>query len=863
MRLYRALLHLFPASFRAEYGAEMAAIHAQRRHDAAGAAGVVALWVETVLDLVVSAARAHFDILRQDLAYSRRTLRRSPGFAATAITVAALGVGATTAAFSITDHILFRPLPFAEPDRLVRLWQNDRAQGYGRTELSPANYRDWKRMSRSFSGMGALFAWSLNLGGDGQPERVNHAGVTHDVLPLLGVAPVLGRVFGPDDDRPGAPGTVVLSYGLWQARFAGEPSVLGRKVLLDGAPYLVIGVMPAAFHFPDRDTELWTAKRLEESDFADRGDCYLQVVARLAPGVSVEQARTEMDVVTAQLERAYPDKNAQTGATVHRLRDELPRQARMLPLALLGAAACLLLIACTNLTSLLLTRAMTRRKELGVRAALGAGRDRLVRQLLTESVLLAFAGGVWGVALAAAAVPVLARLVPNALPLAQAPVVDLRVLAFALVLTVATGVGFGVLPAVRAGGDAGVSGLQEGSRAGIGGRREKVRSALVVAEVTASVVLLVSCGLLLRALWRVQQVDPGFRPEGVLTLRTALPLPRYDATRARVRFYDRVLSEVRALPTVASAAYVTSLPMVMRGGIWSVVLPGQSQDPTRPRAALRFVSPGFFSTLGIPLVAGRDIRDSDAIAAPFVAVVSESLARRLWPGQEALGRRIVTGLAERTVVGVAGDTRVRGLEQASEPQVYLSYQQVPDKSIIGYTPKDLAVRTTGDPRQVLPSVRDIVRRADPEQPISDVRLLSDIVGAETAPRRIQVRVLGGFAGIAFLLAAVGIHGLLSFGVSSRAQEIGVRIALGARSSDILRMVLREGVLLAGAGIVVGLTLAYAAARSLEALLAGVRPSDAGTFAAAMALAMVMTVAGSVLPAWRAVRVDPLQVMRAE
>jgi len=579
MRLYRALLHLYPASFRAEYGDEMAAIFAERRRDAGGVLSAAVLWLETLADIAANALRAHGDLLRQDLAYAARTMRRAPGFAATAVALGALGIGATTAAFSITDHILFRPLPFRDPDRLVRLWQDQ--GGYGHTELSPANYRDWKRMSRSFEAMGAFGGQASNLAGEGEPERVEGQWLTFEVFDILGVRPVLGRLFGPEDGAPGAAGALVLSYGLWQARYGGEAGVLGRQVLLDGVPHVVVGVMPPGFRFPNRDTELWVAKQFVDDDFVERTNYYVYGIARLRKNVSLAQARAEMRLVAAQLERAFPDDNAQTGATVDGLRDGLSPEARLLPLALLGAAGCVLLIACTNLTSLLLTRAMVRRKELAVRASLGAGRERLVRQLLTESLLLALVGGGLGVLVAAVSVPVLARLVPQSLPIAQAPSLDLRILAFALALTALTGIAFGVLPALRACGHAGVSGLQEGARAGVGGRRERTRSALVVAEVMASVVLLVCCGLLLRALGRVQLVDPGMTADGVLTLRTALPLPRYENTSTRVRFYTRVLSEVRALPGVAGAAYVSGLPMVMRGGIWGVVAAGEAPRPAR------------------------------------------------------------------------------------------------------------------------------------------------------------------------------------------------------------------------------------------------------------------------------------------
>jgi len=865
MRAYRALLHLFPSSFRAEYGEEMCAILAQRRREAADPLAVLALWAGALLDVLINASRVHGDVLRQDLRYATRTLARSPGFTVTAILVSALGVGATTATFSITDHVLIRPLPFSEPDRLVKLWEDQSAQGYSRTELSPANYRDWKRLSSSFEAMGAYRGLSANLLGEGDPERLDGASVTADVLSLLGARPARGRAFTAADDQEGAPGTLLLSDGLWRRRFGADPGAVGRKVILDGAPYTITGVMPHDFHFPSRDAQLWTAMRFAAQDFADRNDRYLYGVARLKRGVSLDQARADMRRVAALLQREYPKENAQTrGATIIRLCDEVSRQARLLLAALFGAALCVLLIACTNLASLLLARALFRRRELAVRTALGAGRERLVRQQLTESLLLAACGGALGVALAAAATPLVARLVPNSLPIAQTPTLDVRVLIFAALATGLTGIGFGVVPALRASGDPDASGLREGSRAGVGGHKEKVRSVLVVAEVTISVVLLVSSGLLIRALWRLHDVDPGFRTEGVLTLRTALPLPKYEKTDRRTHFYAQVLGDVRELPGVSNAAYISFLPMATRGMIFSVEVPGQPAAPSEAStASLRFVTPGFFAALGIPMRRGRDVSESDTRDSPFVAVVSESFVRRYWPAQDPLGRRFQVASQGRSVVGVVGDVRVRGLETTSEPQVYLPYQQVADRSLIGYIPKALVVRSSMEPGALLPALRGAVARADPEQPVSDVRTLSEIVDAETAPRSVQVRVLGSFAAVAVLLAGIGIHGLLAFAVSSRAQEIGVRVALGARPADVLALILREGLLLAAAGTVLGVALAYAAGRALEALLAGVSPRDAATFSAAVALAVVTTLAGSLLPALRAVRVDPLTAIRAE
>ncbi len=874
MRLYRALLWLLPASFRSEYADEMAALFARRQRDAHGRLGRARHWVEAALDVVGSAARVQLDLLRQDLHHLDRSLRRAPGFALTVVLVSALGIGATTAAFSVTDHVLIRPLPFPEPDRLVELWQSDRAEGY-RNELSPANYRDWKRLTASFEAMGAFYKNSVNLVGDGDPVRLQSAVVTHEVLPLVGTRPLLGRAFAADEDREGAPGTVLLSQGLWRERFGSDPGVLGRTLRLDDEPYRVIGVMPEGFHFPQRGTELWLPLRFEKDAFERRDDLYLYCVARLRRATTLAAARGELALVAAQLEREYPVENKNVGASAIGLRDELSQQSRLLLLALFGAALGVLLIACTNLASLFLARALERRQELAVRSALGAGRERLARQLLTESLLLAAAGGALGVLLAFTALPLVVRLVPNALPIGEAAPLDLRILGFAALMTLVTALGFGLAPVLRGLGDSAAQSLREGSRTLAAGR-ERLRSALVVAEVAVSVVLLVSSGLLIRALVRVQSVDPGFEPAGVVTLRTTLPMPKYQSVERRAAFCAGVLEEVRALPGVASAAYISALPMVMTGGIWQIEAEGHPSQAGEGRtASVRYVTPGYFATLGIPLVAGRDVRDADAAGALQVAVVSRSFVERYWPGQDALGRRFRFGLLggetitaaepfqDRTIVGVVGDVRVRGLERRSEPQVYLPNRQQPGEAMGWYTPQDLAVRHSGDAALLLPALRRIVARADPAQPVADVRTLETILEGQTAPRRVQVRVLAGFAALAVLLAGVGIHGLLAFLVASRAREIGVRRAVGAGTRDILGLVLRQGARLGGVGIALGLALAWAAGRSLEALLAGVSPRDAAAFLGAAALVLLAALAGSLLPALRAARVDPLTAIRAE
>ena len=861
MRLYRVLLHLYPASFRNEYGDEMAGLFAGRRRDASWPLGVPALWLGILWEVMANAAAVHADILRQDLRQTARALGRSPGFAFTAVLVVALGVGANTAAFSLADKVLVRPLPFADSERLVKLWET--LPGYSRMELSPADFRDWAAMCHSFESVGAFAGFPVNMVGLGDPQRLDATRVTAATLPMLGVQPVLGRLFTAAEDQDGAEGALLLSYALWQAQFGGDPAVLGRAVALDGESYKVIGVMPRDFHFPNQQTQLWTALRLGAEAYQDRNNNYLQGLGKLKRGVSLAQGQADLSVVAAQLRRQYPRENHDTGANVYLLRDEVSQQARMLLLALSGAAICVLLIACTNLANLLLARALVREKELAVRSALGAGRERLVRQLGTESLVLAVLGGALGVFAAMIAAPLLAGLVPNTLPLEQAASMDWRVLAFAGLLTAVTGIGFGVAPAWRICRKTDLSALREGPRTG-GGRRERLRSALVMAEVMTSVVLLVSAGLLMRALVRLQGVDPGFRSEGVLTLRTALPWEKYGATARQRVFFDRVLDEVRQLPGVTNAAYISYLPMVMRGGIWPVDVGEHLVERSEAHtASLRFVTPGFFATLRIPIRRGRDVEETDAPDRAWVAVVSESFVKRYWPGQDPLGRHFQMAFHDRMVVGVVGDIRVRGLEQSSEPQVYLPYRQVEDSSLMGYTPKDLAVRSRAGLGPLVPQIRRIVHAADPEQPVSDVRTMSEIVEDDTGARAVQVRVLGAFAFVAFLLAAVGIHGVLSFAVSSRSQEFGVRLALGAQRGDIVWMVLRQGAMLAAAGLFPGIILAYAAGNAMRALLAGVTPRDTVTFAAAAALCGLMTLLGSLLPAWRAARVDPMTAMRQE
>jgi predicted permease len=635
-------------------------------------------------------------------------------------------------------------------------------------------------------------------------------------------------------------------------------------VRLDGEVYTVIGVMPPDFNFPSRGAQVWTAMRFVPADFVDRNHTYLQGIARLRRDLSVDAARTEMSMLAGRLQQQYPKENEQTGISVIRLRDGVSQQSRTLLVALCSAALCVLLIACANLTNLLLARALGRRREMAVRMALGAGRERMLRQLLTESLVVTATGGVLGLTLAAATLPILSRLVPTALPIAETPSMDLRVVAFAIALTMVTGVAFGIVPLLQHHRDRAGEGLREGARSG-GSGREGMRGALVVAEITASVVLLVMCGLLLRALWTIQAIDPGFRLERTLTVRTSLPMPKYETLGARTGFYDGVLSEIRALPGVSSAAYISFLPLGdMRGGLFPVGISGRVESRREDNVAfLRYVTPGVFQTLGIPILQGRDVRDADHLDRQPVAIVSASFMTQFFPGQAALGRRIDFAGADREIVGVVADVKMRELTRVSEPQVYLPHRQLPDRAYEWFAPKDLAVRATGDPLALVSAVRAIVQRVDPEVPLSDIQTLEQLVDGDLASRVTQVRVLGAFAGVALVLGGIGIHGLLAFTVSARVREIGIRMALGARRADVVAMIAKRSLSLSAVGVAAGTVIAYISGRWLQSLLVGVSPADGMTFAVAAALAAATAIAGSLRPALRAARVDPVTVIRLE
>ena len=583
------------------------------------------------------------------------------------------------------------------------------------------------------------------------------------------------------EDRSAA----LLGYGLWQSQFGGDGAVLGRTVHLNGVPHTIIGVMPPEFYFPSRDVQMWTALTFRDEDFESRTNTYIHGIARLKPNATFEQARAELEVIAERLARDYPETNEETGISFFRMHDNMFPRFRLMLVALGGASLCLLLLTCANLANLLLARAAARERELAVRAALGAGRERLMRQLITESVALTLARrrgrNRGGDRRRARCLPAWFR------PRSQSPSSRGWICALcrlAVLFTALTALGFGLFPAVRAGAAPGSMRFAMAlARAAVA--RQRLRALLVTVEVTMSVVLLITSGLLIRAVWNVQAIAPGFRPQNVLTLRTALPRPRYDSPLRRVEFYDRVLARVRGLPGVQSAAFTSGLPMVVTGLVTGVEVPGQDERSSRNDGVThRWVTPQYFRTMGIPLHRGRDVEDGDAKDRAWVAVVSQSFAERYWPGQDPIGRTFRHRGEIRTLVGVVGDVKVRGLERSSEPQLYLPAAQAPDVFPANHDPKDLVIRHSGQDEALVAAVRQIVRAVDPEQPMSDVRKMDDVLARETASRRGQLQVLGAFAVVAVLLAGVGIYGLLAYTVSQRSQEIGVRLALGADPSRV-------------------------------------------------------------------------------
>jgi putative ABC transport system permease protein len=822
----------------------------------------------------------------QDLRHHIRLLRAQPAFAASVVVTLSLGVALSTALFSTVSSVLLRPLPYPEARRLVSVWEDHTARHEPKEELSPANFLDFRERATAFESLCAFAPTSLTLVKIGEPVVLDGLRVSGDYFYTLGTRAFRGRLLERHDDQPGAAPVVVISHDLWKQRFAGDPHVVGRSIVLDGTATTVVGVTPSEFVAPGMDAEFFTPASLE-SDANNRGGHFMFAIGRLRPGVMIAQADADLERVAGRLQREHPRTNAGVGATVLDLRAQLVGDVRPTLLVLFAAVGFVLLIACANVANLLLAQALLRRHELGIRVALGAQPLRLMAQTLTESLGLAALGGVLGVIVSVWLVRLLNVLLPEtflmlgggrpqSLTMAgtrqAAGSIDWRVALFALGVTVATGLLFGLAPALRARRTAMEGALREHARGSGGSRRQRrLREALIVGELAIALMLVVAAGLLIRSVSRLQLVDPGFDATGVLTMRTALPLQKYRDASGRKAYYDAVLERVQRLPGVESAGYTTFLPLTftgLRGGV-AVEAPRTERSGPPTSSTYRVVSADYFRALHIPLLSGRAFRASDGPGAPSVAIVSRSFARRHW-GDEvsaAIGRRIKPlSTADSddpwtTVVGVVGDVRQSAVDTVPIPDVYTAYMQGAPFPFA--EPRDLAVRVQGDALALGDDIQAVIRAVDPEQPITQVRLMADIQRGSAAGRRVYMYLLGSFAVLALGLAALGVYSVMAYLVSARTAEMAVRLALGAHPRQVRRLVLADGSKIAMAGLLAGTCGAVATVRVLERVLYEVEPFDALTFLSAFAVLAVAALAASLVPAWRATRIDPMLALRTE
>ncbi len=874
-RVYRLLLRLYPGDFRAQYGRAMTDFHRDRVAETRRQGkSMAALWLRTIVDVAASAMAERFramvpgaiarEQLAQDVSYACRGIARRPSFSLIVVGTIALGVGANAAIFSVVNGVLLRPLAYPNADRLISFGHEP-----PHWLTSEPDFVDYHREMRSLDGLAAYIRREATLvpSAAAEPERIRVVRASEDFFPLLGVAPAMGRTFARDEYNSRIAPVVVLSYSLWQRQFGGDPRMVGRTVSIEGAARTVVGVMPQFFSFPEARTDVWMPlPRFNPDSLGDRGNHYLFMVARLKPGLSIARARAEAGTIAKRIMHDNPEKfDPQRPIVPHltSVREDLVGGTRPYLIALLAAVGFVLLIACANVANLLLVRGESRQREMAVRSALGASERRLLAQVLIETGVLAVLGGGLGLLVAWAGDRALIALAPASIPRLDAIGIDWRVLAFTGAVALLTGFGIGLLPAWRAARGNAVDALKDGGRGVVTRRAGRgVRRSLVVAEVALAVVTLAGAGMLLRSLWHLQNSDLGFDPRGTLTAKVALSAREYNDTRSAL-FFDQLLERLRQLPGVRAAGASAWLPVVDAGGLWGVQQEGKPASVQWPMAVPQHVTTGYFRAMGIPIVAGRDFTGSDRIGSPFVAIVSKSFAERLWPGENAIGRRFQLGGPSplMTVVGIAGDFRSRSFTDMPEPTMYFPYAQAAKSAY--YAPLAMAIllRVDGDPLAMERALRDAVRSIDRTVPVSDVRTLEAIVGTSVSTRRFNTALLAGFALLALALAGIGTYGVISYGVSQRSHEIGVRMALGAESRSVLLLVMSEGVQLCGLGFAAGLVASVVVGRAIRALLVGVPPIDGPTLAAtALALAIVAMFATAV-PARRALGVNPSETLR--
>lgn len=805
----------------------------------------------------------------QDIRYAFRTLLKNPGFTAVAVIAIALGVGPNSAIFSIINAVLLRPLPYQDPDRVVMLWENSKARGFDQLPVSGPTFMDWKRECRSFEDMAPAFTipeYGFNVTAGGEPERAQGGQAAANMFSVLGIKPVLGRYFLPEEDRPGGDSVVLIGHSFWQRRFGAARDVVGKSIGLDGRSATIVGVLPPEVEALGH-VDVWLPIA-QDLALLRRDHHNYGIVARLKPGATVRQAQAELDTIAKRLERDYPESNAGIGAMVIPMSEVIAGRIRPALMVMLAAVGFLLLIACANVASLLLARAASRQREIAVRAAVGASRWRVVRQLLTESVMLAAAGGALGVLLAAWSVRALRSQLPDIIPRLKDIGVDGSVLLFTLAISVLTGVLFGLAPALRASRTDLNETLKEGGGRGtVGDASQRARSALLVAEVALAVVLLAGAGLMVRSFLHVISVDPGFRASNVLTMQLTLPDLKYPKGREQLDFARRALERIDAVPGVRSAAIVSYLPM--RGGLISLrisVMPFQVEGAPpaiagqEPTADYRVITPGFLETMGIPLRAGRNFDEHDTREKPGVLLINETMARQYYPNVNPVGRRLRLPPFEkdvREIVGVIADLKLQGLEGKVEPAIFVPLAQQPSRRF------SIVVSALSNAAGLSGAVRKEILAIDSEQAVADVRTMEEVMSDSLLVRRLSVWMLGIFGALALALATVGIYGLTSYGVSRRRHEIGLRMALGAQAGSVLRLVVARGLVIVLIGVALGVPAALAMARLMRGLLFGVTTTDAVVFfAVPVALAAAAALA-SYIPARRAMRIDPIIALRYE
>jgi putative ABC transport system permease protein len=820
--------------------------------------------------------------LLQDLRYAIRMLAKAPGFTVVAVLTLALGIGANTAIFSVVNATLLARPAYKQPERLVMIWEWNRHLApdrsvveplnfsHDRNVVSPGNFLHWRVDNTVFDEMAAWYDFDTNLTGQGAPERIPSQAVTPNLMSLLGVKARFGRIFLPEDGEAGKDDVAILGYDLWQRRFGSDSSIVGKTIVLDGQVLTVVGVMPPGFQFSvmhgsltGEPPELWEPLTFSKENWTPVGR-YMSSIARLKPGVSLAQAQSQMDTIAAGLEKQYPAADANWGVNLVALHEQSVGGIRLALLILLGAVGFVLLIACANVANLQLARATTRHREFAVRAALGAGPRRIARQLLTESVVIAFLGGAAGILLANWAIAILLSVAPRSLPGLQGVHLDLRVLAFTAFLVLLTSILFGLAPALAAvHRDVNEALKEEGRSAGQTAQTGHLRRLLVVAETSLAVVLLIGAGLLIRSFQRLESVSPGFDPRNLLTVKIDLPRAKYSKPEQSEAFFRQLLDRIRTLPGVVSASGNASLPFAGAGAATGFYVVGRPVPPAGdlPVVDVRVVAQDYFRTMNIPLLRGRFFSEREATEESHVVIISETMAREAWPNQDPIGQQVVIQMKDKdvpsTVVGVVGDVKYAGLDTSPKAMSYWPHPELP------YNFMSLAIRTSVDPTSLGTVVEQQVRALDGDEPVSEVRTMEQWMADSTAQARFNTILLATFAGVALLLAVVGIYGVMAYSVTQRTREFGIRMALGAQIADVLRLVTREGFSLAIAGVVLGLVLSFALTQLLRSLLFQVSALDPWVFGSVAALLSVVALAACVIPARRATHVDPMVALRYE